>query len=45
MKWRVVKKGNRYVKRPQFDVEEWVILMLIALALDIVFIGLIIEGV
>ena len=44
MKWKVVKKGDKYVRRPKLDVEEWVILVFIALALDIVFLALIVEG-
>jgi len=45
MKWKVIKKGNKYVKRPQLETSEWVILMFIALTLDIIYLGLILEGV
>lgn len=45
MKWKVIKKGNKYVKRPQLEVSEWTALLILALVLDIVYLGLIIEGV
>ena len=45
MKWKLIKKGKKYVNRPQLEVSEWTALMILALVLDIVYLGLIIEGV
>lgn len=44
MKWKVIKKGNKYIKRPKLEVEEWVILMFIALGLNMLCLALIFEG-
>jgi hypothetical protein len=44
MKWKTVKKGNKWVKRPQFDVDDWITLVILVLVLNYIMIRLIIKG-
>ena len=44
MKWKMVKKGNKWKKRPVFDIDEYETLLIILLIANIVVIQLIIRG-
>lgn len=45
MKWKTVKKGNKWVKRPDLDIDDWITLIVVLLALNYIMIRLIIKGV
>ena len=42
MKWKTVKKGNKWVRRPHLDVDDWITLLVVVLALNYIMIRLII---
>lgn len=44
MKWKMVKKRNKYVRRPELDVDDWITLVVVLLALNYIMIRLIIKG-
>lgn len=44
MKWKMVKKGNKWKKRPTFDIDEYETLLIILLVVSIAVIQIIIRG-
>lgn len=44
MKWKMVKKGNKWVRRPSLEVDEWVTLVIVVLTVDYILLRLIING-
>ncbi len=44
MKWKMVKKGNKWKKRPQLDIDEYETILILLLIANIVVIQLIIRG-
>lgn len=44
MKWKMVKKGKKYVRRPDLDVDDWITLVVVLLALNYIMVRLIIKG-
>lgn len=44
MKWKMVKKGNKWKKRLAPDVDEWITLLCVVLVLNLILIHLIIKG-
>ena len=45
MKWKMVKKGNKWKKRLQLDIDEYETILILLLIANIVVIQLIIKGV
>ena len=44
MKWKMVKKGNKWKRRLVPDIDEWITLLCVALVLNLILIHLIIKG-
>lgn len=44
MKWKMVKKGNKWKKRLQLDIDEYETILILLLIANIVVIQLIIRG-
>lgn len=44
MKVRVVKKGNKYIKKFSLDSEDWVTIIIVALVFCMALIGVILRG-
>lgn len=45
MKWKMVKKGDKWKKRPVPDIDDWITLLCVALVLNLILINLIVRGV
>ena len=45
MKWKTVRKGNKWVKRPVLDVDEWLILVTVVLIADFILLQLIFSSI
>ena len=45
MKWKMVKRGNKWKKRLVPDVDEWVTIICLILVVDFILLHLIIKGV
>ena len=44
MKWKMVKKGNKWKKRLIPDADEWITLLCVVLVVDLILLHLIIKG-
>lgn len=44
MKWKMVKKGNKWKKRLVLDTDEWITLLCVVLVVDFILLHLIIKG-
>ena len=45
MKWKTVKKRNKWVKRPDLETEDWLTLIVLVLAIDCALLRVILRGV
>ena len=44
MKWKMVRKGNKWKKRPVPDTDELITLLCVVLVLNLILINLIVRG-
>lgn len=45
MKWKMVKKGDKWKKRLVPDIDDWITLLCVVLVLNLILINLIVRGV